>query len=94
MFQFEQSIRLKTLPKQFFASLVAKVNDIQAQGHDVINLGQGNPDQPTPEHIVKSLQMAAEKPTNHKYSPFQGVSIFERCSLCLLQTRIWSRIRC
>ncbi len=72
MFQFEQSIRLKTLPEQFFASLVAKVNDIQAQGHDVINLGQGNPDQPTPEHIVKSLQMAAEKPTNHKYSPFKG----------------------
>ena len=72
MFQFEQSRLLKTLPKQFFASLVAKVNAIQAQGYDVINLGQGNPDQPTPEHIVKSLQMAAEKPINHKYSPFQG----------------------
>lgn len=72
MFQFEQSKLLKTLPKQFFASLVAKVNAIQAQGYDVINLGQGNPDQPTPEHIVKSLQMAAEKSINHKYSPFQG----------------------
>ncbi len=72
MFQFEQSRLLKTLPKQFFASLVAKVNAIQAQGYDVINLGQGNPDQPTPEHIVKSLQMAAENPINHKYSPFQG----------------------
>ncbi|AZV43833.1 aminotransferase [Peribacillus asahii] len=72
MFQFEQSELLKTLPKQFFASLVAKVNSIQAQGHDVINLGQGNPDQPTPEHIVKSLQIAAEKPLNHKYSPFRG----------------------
>ncbi len=72
MFQFEQSNVLKTLPKQFFASLVAKVNAIQEQGYDVINLGQGNPDQPTPEHIVKSLQVAAENPINHKYSPFQG----------------------
>lgn len=72
MFQFEQSNVLKTLPKQFFASLVAKVNAIQEQGYDVINLGQGNPDQPTPGHIVKSLQVAAENPINHKYSPFQG----------------------
>lgn len=72
MFQFEQSDLLTDLPKQFFASLVSKVNAIKAQGVDVINLGQGNPDQPTPEHIVKSLKMAAEKPVNHQYSPFQG----------------------
>ncbi|MGE7759848.1 pyridoxal phosphate-dependent aminotransferase [Peribacillus sp. NPDC097895] len=72
MLQFEKSRLLQELPKQFFASLVAKVNAITAQGHDVINLGQGNPDQPTPEHIVKSLQAAAEKPINHKYSPFRG----------------------
>lgn len=72
MLQFEKSKQLQQLPKQFFASLVAKVNAITAQGHDVINLGQGNPDQPTPGHIVKSLQAAAEKTINHKYSPFRG----------------------
>lgn len=72
MVYFEQSHLLKTLPTQFFASLVKKVQDIQAQGHDVINLGQGNPDQPTPEHIVKRLQVAAEKLHNHQYSPFRG----------------------
>ncbi|MGE6717762.1 pyridoxal phosphate-dependent aminotransferase [Peribacillus frigoritolerans] len=72
MVQFEKSGLLQDLPKQFFASLVAKVNAITEQGHDVINLGQGNPDQPTPEHIVKSLQTAAENTINHKYSPFRG----------------------
>jgi aminotransferase len=72
MVQFEKSGLLQDLPKQFFASLVAKVNAITEQGHDVINLGQGNPDQPTPAHIVKSLQSAAEKTINHKYSPFRG----------------------
>ncbi|WP_316851888.1 pyridoxal phosphate-dependent aminotransferase [Peribacillus frigoritolerans] len=72
MVQFEKSGLLQDLPKQFFASLVAKVNAITEQGHDVINLGQGNPDQPTPEHIVKSLQSAAENTINHKYSPFRG----------------------
>ncbi|XQY93176.1 pyridoxal phosphate-dependent aminotransferase [Metabacillus sp. HB246100] len=69
---FGQSQLLNTLPKQFFASLVGKVNAIVEQGHDVINLGQGNPDQPTPSHIVKAMQEAVEKPVNHKYSPFRG----------------------
>ncbi len=41
-------------------------------GYDVINLGQGNPDLPTPPHIVHSLQKAAENPINHKYPPFSG----------------------
>ncbi|MFV2045957.1 pyridoxal phosphate-dependent aminotransferase [Metabacillus litoralis] len=69
---FEQSHLLNTLPKQFFASLVAKVNTIVEQGHDVINLGQGNPDQPTPEHIVQAMEKAVRNPQNHKYSPFRG----------------------
>lgn len=69
---FEQSQLLKTLPKQFFANLVAKVNKIIEQGYDVINLGQGNPDQPTPSHIVKAMQKAVDKPEFHKYSPFRG----------------------
>ncbi|ASK62607.1 LL-diaminopimelate aminotransferase [Virgibacillus phasianinus] len=69
---FEQSETLKRLPEQFFAKLVKNVQQLQSAGHDVINLGQGNPDLPTPEHIVKALQGASEDPINHKYSPFQG----------------------
>jgi L-glutamine---4-(methylsulfanyl)-2-oxobutanoate aminotransferase len=69
----EYSERLKKLPVQFFASLVEKVNKAKAEGRNIINLGQGNPDQPTPAHIVKALQIAAEDPEMHKYSPFQGL---------------------
>lgn len=72
MESFAQSAVLQSLPKQFFASLVAKAGRVAAQGHDVINLGQGNPDQPTPRHIVKALQAAADNPLHHKYSPFRG----------------------
>ena len=72
MKEFRQSALLDRLPVQFFASLVEKVAAYAEQGCDVINLGQGNPDQPTPEYIVKSLQKAAENPINHKYSPFRG----------------------
>lgn len=74
---FEQSDLLKSLPVQFFATLVAKVNKVVAEGHDVINLGQGNPDQATPKHIVESLQGAASNPLHHKYSPFRGQQFFK-----------------
>lgn len=70
----ELSKKLQQLPTQFFAALVQKVNAALAEGRDVINLGQGNPDQPTPPHIVKALQEAAENPQYHKYSPFRGIA--------------------
>lgn len=70
----EFSNRLKGLPAQFFATLVQKVTAAYAEGRDVINLGQGNPDQPTPSHIVKALQQSAAEPNTHKYSPFRGTT--------------------
>ncbi|MGE7911181.1 pyridoxal phosphate-dependent aminotransferase [Lysinibacillus xylanilyticus] len=70
----EFSKKLQQLPTQFFAALVQKVNAALAEGRDVINIGQGNPDQPTPPHIIKALQEAAEDPQNHKYSPFRGIA--------------------
>ncbi len=64
--------RIQNLPVQFFANLVKKANEEIARGHDVINLGQGNPDLPTPPHIVKALQEAAANPAYHRYPPFSG----------------------
>jgi L-glutamine---4-(methylsulfanyl)-2-oxobutanoate aminotransferase len=69
----EFSKRLQQLPEQFFASLASKTNNAIAEGRDIINLGQGNPDQPTPAHIVKVMQEAVADPKNHKYSPFRGI---------------------
>lgn len=69
---FEPSDALKRLPDQFFAGLVQKVNKLVDEGYDVINLGQGNPDLPTPMRIVEELQKAAPDPLYHKYSPFRG----------------------
>jgi len=65
--EFEQSKLLDQLPTQFFATLVAKVGAQIKSGVDVINLGQGNPDQPTPEYIVKSTQKWVADPATHKY---------------------------
>jgi L-glutamine---4-(methylsulfanyl)-2-oxobutanoate aminotransferase len=69
---FPVSDTLKRLPEQFFAKLVKKVQALSSEGHDVINLGQGNPDLPTPNHIVEELKTAADNPVYHKYSPFTG----------------------
>lgn len=66
--------RIGALPKQFFANLVGRVQSRLASGHDVINLGQGNPDLPTPAHIVAALQEAVLDPTTHRYPPFSGLS--------------------
>ncbi|MFJ7826345.1 pyridoxal phosphate-dependent aminotransferase [Psychrobacillus sp. NPDC096623] len=76
----EFSNRLKNLPPQFFATLVKKVGNAVLEGRDVINLGQGNPDQPTPNHIVQALQEAAANPLNHKYSPFRGTGDFKKAA--------------
>ncbi|GAB7386722.1 pyridoxal phosphate-dependent aminotransferase [Bacillaceae bacterium] len=71
-FPIEPSAQMKRLPVQFFSTLVGKANRFIEEGYDVINLGQGNPDLPTPPHIVRSLQRAAENPLHHRYSPFSG----------------------
>lgn len=72
MRNFKGSETINRLPEQFFANLVNKVSEVENQGHDVINLGRGNPDTPTPDYIIKALQKAAEDPINHKYAPFRG----------------------
>jgi len=69
--------RMNGLPAQFFAALVQKANAQIAKGRDVINLGQGNPDQPTPPHIVSALQAAAPNPLYHKYPPFSGYAFLK-----------------
>ncbi len=80
MKNFEQSDLLNRLPDQFFANLVTKVKGLVDKGHDVINLGQGNPDLPTPDAIVKELQAATENPAYHKYSPFRGFSFLKQAA--------------
>lgn len=69
----EFSNRLQQLPDQFFSKLASRTKQAMLQGRDIINLGQGNPDQPTPAHIVKAMQEAVADPQNHRYSPFRGI---------------------
>ncbi len=71
-FELKASKRMKRLPAPLFTVLMSKANRFIEQGYDVINLGQGNSDLPTPLHIVRSLQEAAENTLNHFSPPLSG----------------------
>lgn len=65
--------RLDRLPPYMFAELDRKIAEKRAEGVDVISLGVGDPDQPTPPHIVEALQKAAEDPSTHQYPSYYGM---------------------
>lgn len=69
---FEPSATLKRLPEQFFSHLRAKATKLIEQGYDVIDLGIGNPDLPTPQFIIEELKAAADDPQNDQYGPYRG----------------------
>lgn len=66
--------RIERLPRQLFAALIQQVEAKRRQGIDVINLGQGNPDLPTPPHIVEALRKAAGNPVYQRYISFRGLA--------------------
>lgn len=70
--------RMAQLPPYLFLELDRIIEEQRAQGYDVINLGIGDPDQPTPEHIIKALQNASERPQNHRYPNYLGSPRFRQ----------------
>ncbi|AGA29640.1 LL-diaminopimelate aminotransferase [Singulisphaera acidiphila] len=69
---FVKSERLQKLPPYLFAEIDKKKKAALAAGRDVINLGVGDPDRPTPPTIIKSLQHHVENPAFHQYALDQG----------------------
>ena len=66
--------RLDRLPPYVF-TIVNKIKmDARHAGEDIVDLGMGNPDLPTPKHIVDKLIEAAQKPHNHRYSASMGIT--------------------
>jgi alanine-synthesizing transaminase len=65
--------RIKRLPPYVFAEVNAMKARARAAGEDIIDFGMGNPDQPTPAHIVDKLVEAARNPRAHRYSMSRGI---------------------
>ena len=67
------SKRLHRLPPYMFGKLKQLTHDRRCQGIDVIDLGMGNPSEPTPQHIVDKLCEAAQAGRHHRYSVSRGI---------------------
>ena len=67
------SARLTSIAESATLAVDAKAKALAAQGEDVIGFGAGEPDFPTPEHIVEAAIAAARDPKNHRYSPATGL---------------------
>jgi alanine-synthesizing transaminase len=70
----EQFGRIKRLPPYVFSIVNTMKIEARRRGEDIIDLGMGNPDQGTPQHIVDKLIEAAQNPKNHRYSASKGIT--------------------
>lgn len=75
-FPIEVATRIKTLPPYLFAAIDKMKQAAIAKGVDIINLGIGDPDLPTPAPIIESLALAAKNPKHHQYPSYEGMLSF------------------
>ena len=87
MSQFKMADRLAALPPYLFAEIDRVKNEVKARGVDIISLGIGDPDMPTPEFIVDALYQSAKKPENHQYPSYVGLRSFRAAVTAWYQGR-------
>jgi alanine-synthesizing transaminase len=83
----EEFYRIKRLPPYVFAEVNALKAKARASGRDVIDLGMGNPDGATPEHIVRKLTEAVQNPRAHGYSASRGIAGLRRAQAAYYRRR-------
>lgn len=79
--------RLQKLPPYLFAELDRRKKEVLAKGVDLISLGVGDPDRPTPKHILDAAKKAMDNPAHHKYPFGSGLSEFRHAVSKFMKTR-------
>lgn len=79
--------RVRALPPYLFAAIEQQIAERRAAGVDVISLGIGDPDLPTPDHIVEALAEGARDPATHQYPSNQGEPRFRQAVADFYATR-------
>jgi len=72
--------RINSLPPYLFAAIDKAKARIIEKGVDVINLGIGDPDMPTPPHIVEAMKKSLDNPDRHKYPSYEGMLSFRKAA--------------
>ena len=84
--------RIKNLPPYLFAAIDQLKQKALAKGVDLINLGIGDPDLPTPATIIQRLQRASDDPKNHQYPSYEGLLTFRQAASDWYQRRFGVRL--
>ncbi|NBP73905.1 MAG: LL-diaminopimelate aminotransferase, partial [Alphaproteobacteria bacterium] len=79
--------RIKRLPPYVFAEVNAMKASARAAGEDVIDFGMGNPDSPTPQHVVDKLVETVADPRTHRYSTSRGIPGLRRANAAYYERR-------
>jgi len=74
--RIEKAKRIEQIPPYLFAEIDKKKQEMRQKGMDLIDLGIGDPDLPTPKLIIERLKVAAENPKNHRYPSYEGMIEF------------------
>jgi len=79
MFTIEKADRIQKLPPYLFKELDRMRDEVRARGVDIIDLGVGDPDIPTPGNVIQKLYEAAQNPSTHRYPAYSGMKDFNVC---------------
>ncbi|HCJ11156.1 MAG TPA: LL-diaminopimelate aminotransferase, partial [Clostridiales bacterium] len=79
--------RVQKVPPYLFAEIDRKRREAVARGVDVISLGIGDPDLPTPDFVVEALVRAVRDPSTHRYPPYEGTAAFRRAVAAYYEER-------
>lgn len=83
----EDFYRIKRLPPYVFAEVNGAKAKLRAEGRDIIDLGMGNPDSPTPKHIVEKLREVVLDESTHGYSQSKGIAGLRKAQAAYYQRR-------
>jgi LL-diaminopimelate aminotransferase len=78
MFAVEPADRLKKLPPYLFKEIDRMRDEVRSKGVDIIDLGVGDPDRPTPDNVIEKLCEAGRNPANHQYPSYTGMNDFRK----------------
>ncbi|PSO87200.1 MAG: LL-diaminopimelate aminotransferase [Cyanobacteria bacterium SW_12_48_29] len=79
--------RLEKIPPYLFAEIDRKRDELAAQGVDIINMGIGDPDRPTPAHVIGAMHGAIDDPSTHDYPPYKGTQDYREAAAAFMERR-------
>ncbi|NJO32830.1 MAG: LL-diaminopimelate aminotransferase [Rhodospirillales bacterium] len=88
----EEFHRIKRLPPYVFAEVNRLKADARGRGADIIDLGMGNPDMPTPQHIIDKMVETINKPRTNRYSASKGIPGLRKAQAAYYQRRFGVRL--